>query len=246
MASILLALEQSIAQIAELQNSGRFSDDSAETFAAFRKAVTKASSGQEAPPEQLLGGLPSKVPVLRFLLALHAAKRTYRRQIAAVLSILLHERSWHQALLDDETLFASLPDDLRTVAEEVMQSEEPRKSLPSESVEPRPRLSSRGERTLKLLGEANAAMSKIRFSAADPDSAIDAFQLLHRAVMWAIQSPEKDEGRVLEEMEAKESVLEFLADFYSRKPKHRARVSSLCIRLLGFDADLFHNDTLCV
>eukprot|EP00435_Cladocopium_sp_Y103_P033991 s557_g8.t1 len=45
----------------------------------------------------------------------------------------------------------------------------------------------------------------------------------------------KEDDEVLSRMDEKESVLEFLADFHDRRPKHRARITQLCVRLLEFE-----------
>ncbi|OLQ10923.1 hypothetical protein AK812_SmicGene5315 [Symbiodinium microadriaticum] len=60
------------------------------------------------------------------------------------------------------------------------------------------------------------------FCAVDTDAAIDAFAVLNRSVLWVVQSPETEDDEVLSGLEEKEKVLEFLADFHDRKPKHRA------------------------
>jgi len=247
--SIATALRESVQAIVAL-SPDRVSQDGAEVFDPFRRAVNQASRGREAPPAQLLEPLPSKATVLKFLLAFHTSKKMYRRQVVAVMTVLMHEKLWLQTLLDMEGLPANLPEDLLTIVEEEQKSREDEEeeevalaeaeaatvdssAAPAEA--PAARRSSRLGRSVQQLAAARAALQELGFSAIDTDKAGDAFTIFNRAVLWIVQSPEKEDDEVLSRMEEKENVLEFLADFHDRKPKHRARITQLCVRLLEYE-----------
>ncbi|CAL1130048.1 unnamed protein product, partial [Cladocopium goreaui] len=88
---------------------------------------------------------------------------------------------------------------------------------------------------LRTLADAIFQLQLVCFCASDTDAAGEAFTVFNRAVLWIVQSPEQEDDEVLSKMEEKESVLEFLADFHDRRPKHRARITQLCVRLLEFE-----------
>ncbi|CAJ1363827.1 unnamed protein product [Effrenium voratum] len=64
----------------------------------FRPLVTSLTRMERhfrrESPEALIGHLEPKVTVLNFILELHRAKRTYRRQTGSCLNVLLQSRSW--------------------------------------------------------------------------------------------------------------------------------------------------------
>ncbi|CAK9026790.1 unnamed protein product [Durusdinium trenchii] len=236
--AIAKALEESVQQIVVLAPD-RVSQDGAEVFDPFRRAVTQASRGREAPPGQLLNPLASKEMVIKFLVALHSEKKMYRRQVVAVVAVLLHEKLWLQSLLQIPGFPEHLPEDLRIIVEEEQKAqEEALQEEPEEGPEAEEavgRRSSRCDRSVQQLAAARARLREIGFSASDDDSANDAFTTFNRAVLWVIQSPEQEDDELLSQMDEKDNVLEFLADFHDRKPKHRARITALAVRLLEFD-----------
>ncbi|CAE7809585.1 ADPRM [Symbiodinium sp. CCMP2592] len=241
-AAIAAALQQSVSRITALSDS-RLKEDGPEAFEAFRRAVTQAARGREAPPKQLLGGLDDKEAVLRFLVSFHEVKRTHRRQIVAVMTVLMHEKPWHRALCQAEGLRTRLPEDLEACVAEVPEDEQSAEEADEEQSEepglseeaPKARRSSRVVRSVGSLAEATAKLQQLGFCAVDTDAAIDAFGVLNRSVLWVVQSPETEDDEVLSGLEEKEKVLEFLADFHDRKPKHRARVTGLCVRLMEYE-----------
>lgn len=240
-AAIADALQQSVSRITALSESS-LREDGPEVFEGFRRAVTQAARGREA---QLLGGLADKEAVLRFLVNFHEVKRTHRRQIVAVMTVLMHEKPWHRALCEAEGLRARLPEDLEACvaegpaeeesAEEAQEEQPEGPSLGEEQEAPTARRSSRVVRSVGSLADATAKLQQLGFCAVDTDAAIDAFAVLNRSVLWVVQSPETEDDEVLSGLEEKEKVLEFLADFHDRKPKHRARVTGLCVRLMEYE-----------
>eukprot|EP00913_Durusdinium_trenchii_P017137 g16117.t1 len=88
--AIAKALEESVQQIVVLAPD-RVSQDGAEVFDPFRRAVTQASRGREAPPGQLLNPLASKEMVIKFL------------------PNLARSQSWPEKLVDEMTKTRELP-----------------------------------------------------------------------------------------------------------------------------------------
>jgi len=230
------ALAESVQQIVAL-SPDRVAEDGPEAFDPFRRAVTQASRGRDAPPSQLLGPVESKEMVFKFLVALHGSKKMYRRQVVAVMAVLMHEKLWLKSLLQIEGFPENLSEDLRLIVEEeqkTMENEPEEPELPAEEASTA-RRSSRLDRSVQQLAAARFQLQQIGFCASDTDAAGEAFTVFNRAVLWIVQSPEQEDDEVLSKMEEKESVLEFLADFHDRRPKHRARITQLCVRLLEFE-----------
>eukprot|EP00435_Cladocopium_sp_Y103_P043177 s557_g12.t1 len=116
----------------------RVTEDGPEAFDPFRRAVTQASRGRDAPPSQLLGPVESKEMVLKFLVALHGSKKMYRRQVVAVMAVLMHEKLWLRSLLQIEGFPENLSEDLRLIVEEEqkrMEDEPEEPELPAETEE---------------------------------------------------------------------------------------------------------------
>ncbi|CAL1169271.1 unnamed protein product [Cladocopium goreaui] len=111
------ALAESVQQIVAL-SPDRVAEDGPEAFDPFRRAVTQASRGRDAPPSQLLGPVESKEMVFKFLVALHGSKKMYRRQVVAVMAVLMHEKLWLKSLLQIEGFPENLSEDLRLIVEE--------------------------------------------------------------------------------------------------------------------------------
>lgn len=237
-AAVAEALAESVQQIVAI-SPDRVSEDGPEAFDPFRRAVTQASRGRDAPPSQLLGPVESKEMVLKFLVALHGCKKMYRRQVVAVMAVLMHEKLWLKSLLQIEGFPEDLPEDLRLIVEEEQKrvEDEPEEAeLPAETEEASTaRRSSRLDKSVQQLAAARFQLQQIGFCATDTDAAGEAFTVFNRAVLWIVQSPEQEDDELLSKMEEKENVLEFLADFHDRRPKHRARITQLCVRLLEFE-----------
>jgi len=214
-------------------------------FNTFKRGVTQASSGREAPPDQLLADLDSKDVVWRFLLGLAERKPMYRKQVAAVSSVLLSCSPWAEALRADAALCADLPEELAAVLreaegerageEEEEASEDVEEDKGPEVSRQRSRRRSSTRRALDLLAKGEKEIEALDYSAAKTDEAIDAFNSFQRAVMWVVSSPQKEDDEVLEGMQQKDQVLRFVVDFYARKPTHRLRIAALFVRLVGFD-----------
>lgn len=262
--TVTLLMEQlhsSMVQLAHLAPCKPESETGLAVFASFRKAVTQAASGHEAPPGRLVAKLEPKAVALEFLVNLHVAKAIYRRQIGAVLLILLHEETWRKALTDDTTLCARLPPDLMAILEgagsagaeefEIEQATskgtapvtgaavEKGEQLGQKSAaggeEMVTKKTTRGEKARELMDMALQEMEKLCYRAHHRDDALIAFEHLYRATMWIVNSPGGEERGVLEQLEPKGLILEFLSDFYGKIRLHRARCANLCIRLDGFD-----------
>jgi len=89
---------------------------------------------------------------------------------------------------------------------------------------------------VKLLQEGKDKIEALGFSAENLDEAVTAFETFGRAVTKVVQSPTTEDDKVLDELEPKAFILEFLLDIYERKSKFRSRVSALLTRLLAFDS----------
>eukprot|EP00439_Symbiodinium_sp_Y106_P077708 s2116_g16.t1 len=108
-AAIAAALQQSVPppgsflQVLNSHITSCLSQDGPEAFEAFRRAVTQAARGREAPPKQLLGGLDDKDKGAKGLGS---------------------EKPWHRALCQAEGLRARLPEDLEACVAEVPEDEQ--------------------------------------------------------------------------------------------------------------------------
>jgi len=103
-----------VGQILHLDDSS-FKDQAVDAFQTFRKGVVAAGSCKEVDPDVLFGGLcnvsgvSSKHVILRFLARLHDEKKLYKKQVIAVIQVLLQVRSWLDAVRDNEELVQLLP-----------------------------------------------------------------------------------------------------------------------------------------
>lgn len=89
----------------------------------------------------------------------------------------------------------------------------------------------------ELLEQGRTQMASLDFSAADADKAISAFETFRRAVQQAVPaSCNKQGGSILEKLEPKGKILDFLVDMYERHQKYRSRVTSTLTRLLNVDS----------
>jgi len=89
---------------------------------------------------------------------------------------------------------------------------------------------------VRLLQEGRDKIEALGFSAENLDEAVTAFETFGRAVTKIVQQcPTKEDDELLDELEPKAFILEFLLDIYKRKSKFRSRVSALLTRLLSFD-----------
>merc|ERR1719440_2447455 len=79
-------------------------------------------------------------------------------------------------------------------------------------------------------------MEALNYSAASSDDAVAAFEVFRRAVVQVVQSKTQEDDKVLEQLEPKPLILQFLVDIYECMRKYRARVASVLIRLLAFDS----------
>lgn len=237
-------LSDGVARIAALTpGKPADADEEAAIFNGFRRAVTLASSGREVPPEELLEDLEPKGPVLQHLLDLYERRRILRKQVAAVLAILLQEAGWNEALAGNAALNASVPAELRALIEDAATSAMTPKRLtttPSDFGERVPTTRSEGMRpsvveAMDALDLADQQLAKLDYSAAQDDPAIDAFEAFRRAVLKVVKSGGKEDKDALRQLEPKDRILDFLIDFHTRQPKYRSRVGSCLLRLLGFE-----------
>lgn len=90
----------------------------------------------------------------------------------------------------------------------------------------------------KLLEHGRIQIEKLDFSAADADPAISAFETFRRAVQQAMNTTtsSKHDPNLLEKLEPKGKILDFLVDMYERHQKYRSRVTGTISRLLNFDS----------
>jgi len=235
--SIRSLLAESIEQITNFDATSDGCDDAeVSAFNTFKRGVMQASSGRLVPSE-LLDGLEPKDVVLRFLFRLHERRRIYRKQIATVLSILL-ETTWLMILQLNKTLRDAMPNDLKILLQDYPEHPEHIRDasryvgtigLPSDN-------SAADAVALDMLRKAAALLENIDYSVENVDEASDAFDKLRRAVDRLVESASDEAQTVLENMEPKVLILEFLVDLYSRQCRLRSRVGSLLLRLLGFDA----------
>jgi hypothetical protein len=87
-----------------------------------------------------------------------------------------------------------------------------------------------------LLEKGKKQMEALDFSAAERDIAISAFETFRRAVQQVVNSTlSKQDDNVLDRLEPKGRILEFLVDMYELHQKYRSRVTSTLMRLLNFD-----------
>jgi len=88
----------------------------------------------------------------------------------------------------------------------------------------------------ELLEHGRTQIESLDFSAADKDSAVSAFETFRRAVQQVVNSAlsNKDDN-ILECVEPKGKILEFLVDMYERHQRYRSRVTSTLTCLLNFD-----------
>eukprot|EP00929_Paragymnodinium_shiwhaense_P105876 TRINITY_DN70936_c0_g1_i1.p1 TRINITY_DN70936_c0_g1~~TRINITY_DN70936_c0_g1_i1.p1 ORF type:complete len:506 (-),score=99.42 TRINITY_DN70936_c0_g1_i1:127-1644(-) len=201
------------------------------------RAVTHASSGRVAPSDELLQDLEPKLLILQFLCELHAKKKIQRRRVVATLSTLLQVTEWAAVVKTDQALLDTLPEELQeNFRPETKPADPPEPDAVFLSPEGDSECISQEPKCLKLLTEAEGAIGLIGFSAADSDKAIAAFELFRKAVTWISTSKQSENVEVLENLEAKAQVLEFLADFYDRKRRYRARVSETMMRLLDLQS----------
>lgn len=235
-------LAEGLQQIAEVPPEQPEAGVSA--FNAFKRGVTQASSGREAPPDQLLADLEPKDVAWRFLIGLLTRKPMYRKQVAAVAAILLHCGPWAEVLRADAALCEELPEELSAALREAEgkldeqnsgsedEEEEQDQEVPMDKQ--RSKRESTTQRALDMLTQGRKAIEALEYSAVKTDDAIDAFGSFQRAVLWAVRSPQKEDDEALEGLKHKDEILSFIIDFYTRKPTHRLRIAALFVRLLGF------------
>ncbi|CAJ1370307.1 unnamed protein product [Effrenium voratum] len=218
--SVSVQLEESVRALAAAKD--RVADEGPEAFEAFRKAVTQASRGREAPPAKLLGPLECKEEVINFLVALHASKKMYRRQIVAVMSVLMHERPWLETLLQIEGLKERLPEDLRTIVEDELKNPpEVEAEEPEEPEEPEARLRDESPSAwMRLAGGSSAGQAPL-FTAGEPGrDAAGRFRRPARSMTWevsmqaslsllrAMSTPLLDDGMVYRTSSWKEKLVD--------------------------------------
>jgi len=206
------------------------SEDYVRVLTDFVRGVMHASSGRLTSPDTLLAPLSPKGPVLRFLVLVHKNKKLQRKRIAATVSLLLQVRSWRAALRENAVLCASLPEDLEGILlEHTAQKGDRTDSEAQDNIAPPGDVDQSA--AAQLLRQATEEI----LSASCGDQAITAFEHFRKAVTWIAQGGTSVDCRgVLESLEPKTRLLEFLTDFYEQKRKYRARVASALTRLLDF------------
>eukprot|EP00930_Biecheleria_cincta_P046043 TRINITY_DN31753_c0_g1_i1.p1 TRINITY_DN31753_c0_g1~~TRINITY_DN31753_c0_g1_i1.p1 ORF type:complete len:546 (-),score=120.83 TRINITY_DN31753_c0_g1_i1:67-1683(-) len=105
-------LERGHAEILQVPDK-IFDDEAPEAFSIFSKGVVRAEGCRELTSEQLLRDLGRKNEVLAFLAKVAERKRSYRRQVASVLKILLKGSSWLDVAAE-EGLASSLPKEVKS------------------------------------------------------------------------------------------------------------------------------------
>lgn len=89
----------------------------------------------------------------------------------------------------------------------------------------------------ELLERGRSQIESLGFSAADSDASISAFETFRRAVQQVVNTTSfRQDGNVLESIEPKGRILDFLVDVYERHQKYRSRVTSTLTRLLNLDS----------
>jgi hypothetical protein len=87
-----------------------------------------------------------------------------------------------------------------------------------------------------LLEQALSEIEACGFTASDADKAATAFETFRRAVVQVVSGTiSKIDGTVIERIEPKPRILQFLVDMYERHQKFRSRITSTLMRLLNFD-----------
>lgn len=250
-AAIRKLLLESVVQISELMKQHDVTGNTS-AFLAFKRAVQYASSGRYATPAELLGDLEHKDAVGDYLGQLYAKRKMFKRQIEAVMMVLLPVDGWLAAWQALE-----LPSELRSMLsdEEAARSQHvepaPRPALQvkngspevkaaengSEAKMPATRLAPATLSTLALLEKGRSQIEALSYSASkgNHDETTAAFEVFRRAVVQVVQSPTTDDDDVLELLEPKGAILQFLVDIYECMRKYRARVASVLIRLLAFE-----------
>jgi len=87
----------------------------------------------------------------------------------------------------------------------------------------------------RLLTEGREQIAALGFKATDTDGAIGAFETFRRAVAKAVRSPSKEDDELLERLEPKGPVLEFLLDLATRKRQYGQRIAATLTQLLDFE-----------
>jgi hypothetical protein len=222
-------------------------------FADFKRGVTFASTGRYATPADLLEPLEHKRDVCDRLICLYKGKKMLKRQIEAVVSVLLYVDGWAEPFMEtDVPELIALASDVLASAPEVPTSDNAKDSsvppsatkshISAESCFAHATDAEKDEltalrRTLDLLENSRRKIKELDYSAAGTaEMAIDAFEDFCRAVVQVVQSRTKQDDQVLEKLEPKREILEFLVDVSERIRKYRTRVASVLIRLLAFES----------
>jgi hypothetical protein len=216
-------------------------------FRSFKRGVLFASRGRYATPSELLQPLEPKQDVCDCLIHLYKVKKMLRRQIEAVMSVLLCVDGWTLpfAKLDVPELQALVKE--MTEKENQALSEYAPQAATSSSAAVFPSGSRLAEqrgvatlgKTLYLLDQSRKQMEHLSYSAAGPsEQVIVAFEGFRGAVVLVTKGRRKDEDEALDMLEDSEklSILEFLVDVSERSKKYRSRVASVLMRLLAFDS----------
>merc|ERR1719310_410441 len=101
------SLNEGVGKILHMDDN-TFKDEAVDAFQTFRKGVVAAGNCKEVDSDVLLGGLcnvagvSTKHVILRFLARLHDEKKLYKKQVLAVIQVLLQVRAWLDAVRDDE------------------------------------------------------------------------------------------------------------------------------------------------
>lgn len=89
----------------------------------------------------------------------------------------------------------------------------------------------------ELLNRGRTEIERLGYSAVDSDPAISAFETFRRAVQQVMNTTSiRQDGNMLERLEPKGRILDFLVDVYERHQKYRSRVTSTLTRLLNLDS----------
>eukprot|EP00927_Polykrikos_kofoidii_P065564 TRINITY_DN61300_c0_g1_i1.p1 TRINITY_DN61300_c0_g1~~TRINITY_DN61300_c0_g1_i1.p1 ORF type:complete len:927 (+),score=215.19 TRINITY_DN61300_c0_g1_i1:358-2781(+) len=91
-------------------------------------------------------------------------------------------------------------------------------------------------KNLDQLQKGTAHIEALNYSAKNTDEAVTAFETFRQAVGKVVRSTDKEDDVVLEQLEPKGKILEFLVEFQERKRLSRARVAATLTLLMSFES----------
>lgn len=253
-------LEEAMSQIAIL--GPQQTDEAVGAFNAFRRGVMQASNSSAGELNGLLDSLHPKVPLLDFLVSLYGQKRTYRKQIGLVWTTLLSCDAWLRTAYDNRLAWSQFPDDLQSIMHSRERPTTPRaiivpndseSNVPSDSrvlaaviaaeAAQAPKSARRSSSEVTFLREppelqlqnVMVSISKCQKSK-DRDEGLIAFDSFQKILNRLISQKDSAADRMLDEIEPKTLVFEFLVDVHTRNKMHRNRVCTVFKTILGIES----------